>query len=669
MKPLFLFFYILVFPSCAFLGKYIQPVSPVKTAVTSKKQTKSQTKNQQTKSALKKKKKQSVEQQIITQAKNHLRSSPLTQRQITKLKTILKSKKRKGLKDPVRMLLGRHFFRKSLYKKALFYYKKVQQNPHRKKALLWSAKLYHRLDQPQKALKTIDLMIEEESLSDRFLKEVYLLKLTILSQAPSPSLTKLFESYCHILTLEPKNKALYRSKAKNILFQMRDKSVLAIAGEDFITPLKDLVFFRQGEILLEREKFRRAHSFFKKFLRVAQDSALETQALKYIQAIESRKKVQRTHIGFIAPLTGPSARIGKRSVQGLALGLGLYNKQEKSPFKLIAIDSQGQADKVKKAVHTLVTKHHVIAIVGGVLSRTAPTLAKEAQNFAVPAVLMSQKSALTQAGPYIFQNGLTARQVTEQLIRFLMENLKARRFALLYPNDPYGVDYANAFWSAVENNGGQITGAQFYKPGETDFNGPIRRLTGLYYLTDRTEEYTENLKEWYLKKAPKGRRGHVPVENILSPILDFDVLFVPDSLKALGLIAPHLAYNDIKNISLAGPSLWNNQKLLKKYSKYATQIIFAELGIQSPAFKQTEFYREFFKNFNRKPGLFELQAYESALALRQVILSGADDRGELKDDMAKLKKFHGPMGEMAISKERAFSRPLKMLTIEKPKSH
>ena len=658
MKQFLLLFCLLLFPSCTLIRKYIKPVSSPKASV-----------NQKIPSQAPSQKKPQIraEQQIIAKAQKRVRSQALTKKQVSQLKKILKSKKNRDLRDPVRMILGRHFFRKSSYKKALFYYETVKRNPSRKKALFWSARLYHRLNQISKALQLIELIIEEEDLSDRLLREVYLLKLALISKTPAPSPTEVFKIYCYILTVEHKNNSLYREKAKQILFTMSEKSSLALKSEDFIEPLKDLVFFRIGEILLEREKFRRSHSFFKKFLRSAKDSTLEKQALKYIQAIKSRKKVNKKHIGAILPLTGPSSAIGKRSLQGLGMGLGLYNKTEKSPFKLIAIDSQGQADKAKKAVHTLVTKHNVIAIAGGVLSRTAPILAKEAQNFAIPALLMSQKAELTKAGPYIFQNGLTARLIAGQLIRFLMDKFKANRFALLYPNDPYGVDYANAFWSAVEEQGGQITGAQFYKPGETDFNGPIRRLTGLYYLKDRTEEYENKLKEWYLKKSRAGRRGHVPVENILFPIVDFDILFIPDSLKTLGLIAPYLAYNDIKNIKLAGPSLWNNKKLLKKYSKYADQIIFAELGIHNPAFQKTEFYKNFLRNFKRSPGLFELQAYESALALRQVILSGADNRTELKKNMASLKKFYGPMGKIVISKERTFERPLKMVTIQKSK--
>ena len=337
------------------------------------------------------------------------------------------------------------------------------------------------------------------------------------------------------------------------------------------------MFYRAGKILFYREKFKQSYFLLKKFLRFSTNSLLEEKALKYIQAIESRKKVKRKYIGAILPLSGPSASIGERSLKGLKAGLDFYTNK-KTSFQLIVLDSQGQADKARKAVQKLVTKYHVIGIVGGVLSRTSSAIAEEAQNFGIPAILMSQKSNLTQIGHYIFQNGLTTSLVSDQLTEYLINRLKIKKFAILYPNDPYGLDYANAFWSSVEEKGGKITGVQFYKPGETDFNGPIKRLIGTYYLQDRIKEYKEKLKTWYSKKTYSHKQRALPPKDILPPLVDFECLFIPDSLKALSLIAPHILYNDIKNIKLAGPNLWNQKKVLKKTFQVHEQHYFCRLG-------------------------------------------------------------------------------------------
>ena len=600
----------------------------------------------------------------VNKAEKTVSSGLLTNKQITQLKKIIKSKNPSLLKERSKIVLGKHFSRKSAYKKALFYYSKVKDDPWKTKSTIEEIKIYQQINRPKKALRLINFLLDDDSLSPNLLVEVYLLKLSLFPGNKPTAQKELLEIYCHILNYTDKKNSIYRKKARSLVFSMNANDLLDIESEDFIEPIKDLIFFRTGKILFYREKFRQSYFSFKKFLRSSTDSALERKALKYIQAIESRKKVNQKHIGAILPLSGPSRNIGKRSLKGLKMGLGLYSN-EGSSFRLTVLDSQGQPDKARKAVQTLVTKHHVIGILGGVLSRTATALAEEAQNFGVPAILMSQKSKLTQNRHYIFQNGLTASLIADQLTEYLIGQLQIKTFAILYPNDHYGTDYANAFWSAVEKKGGEITGAQFYKPGETDFNGPLRRLTGTYYLKDRIKEYKDKLKKWYSKKSYLSKRRTPPPKDILPPVVDFEVLFIPDSLKAFTLIAPHIAYNDIKSIKLAGPSLWNKEEVLKKHSQYIDNIIFADPGLSTDKFKQTEFYRQFTRIFESKPKLFEVLAYESALAFHQIIASGADTRSELRKDMANLKKIYGPMGGITISDKREFLRSMQIFTMEK----
>ena len=283
------------------------------------------------------------------------------------------------------------------------------------------------------------------------------------------------------------------------------KDLQRIKKDKHIAPVQDLIFYQLGKLLFRAEKFDESHRFFKKFLVTSIDSELEKKALKYIQAVESRKTINKKHIGLVLPLTGPQARIGQRLLKGFSLGLGFYTNKSSS-FQLVVLDSEGLADKARKAVEKLVLNHHIIALSGGALSRTAQALAEEAHNFGVPALLVSQKSQLTKTGRYVFQNGLTSSLIASQLTNFLTDHFHFKNFALLYPNDSYGLDYANSFWQAVEQKKGVIQGAQTYKPGETDFNGAVQRLSGLYYKTDRAEEYKEQLKSQLLKKSQHEKR-------------------------------------------------------------------------------------------------------------------------------------------------------------------
>ena len=590
---------------------------------------------------------------------------PLSRQRVHGLKNILKKPIPAGIKDITLMILAQHYLHIKSYKKSLHYYSMVQNNPWKEKAKLNQAKIYYYLNQYIKAEKAL-MFIINNPVSLKVVQEACRLQeMIVLKHYPNQPF-KLLKVYSAILGNEVGDKDAYHKKAQNIIFSLKDQNLLNLVKESFIQPMQDWIYFRAGKILFYREEFKQSYRFFKKALKFASHASLEARALKYVQAIESRKKVNPYRIGAILPLSGPSASIGKRTLQGLQFGLGFYTQSD-TTFQLAVLDSQGLSGEAKKAVKTLVMQHHVIGIIGGVLSKTALAIADEAQNFGVPTILLSQKAWITRGKKYIFQNSLSSHLVVDQMIQFLMNQLSIKRFALLYPNDSYGVDYANNFWSAVEQKKGVIAGAQIYKPGETDFNGPLQRLVGTYYKKDREQEYREKLKKWYQQKAYRPGRRLTPPTTLLEPQVDFKVLFVPDSAKVLSLIASHLAYNDIKDIYLIGPVLWNKGKAIRKQSKYVNKIFFADTGLNSSAFKNSQFYQMFYRTFGHKAGLFETQAYESSLVFRQLIAGGIRSRSELKKQLSILKRFHGPIGWIHINENREFVRPLPIFKIENKK--
>ncbi len=603
----------------------------------------------------------------VKKARSKIKTSGLKRSDLIKFNRRLRSKIPIEIKDLIRTTLAEYYLNKKQYLKALNIYTQIQSSLWKPSAIVEVAKIYYRLDKYSTSLKQLRNLSFENSdiyLSDSLLVQACRLKEVLLAKLDSENFLELLELYSFILSSRLANKMFYRKKASQLIFQLKESFILNLASSDNLKGIQDIIFFRSGQILFYRGQFSRSMSFFKKFLKRSTYGLLEQKALKYIQAIQSRKVVNRMRIGAVLPLTGSSSIVGNRSLQGLQHGLGFYSKEGAEGFQLIVLDNQGLVDQARKAVNTLVIKHHVVGIIGGVLSKTAQAIAQEAQNFGLPAILLSQKSGLTDYGEYIFQNGLSSHLMATALVNFLTNRLSVKYFSLLYPNDHYGVDYANSFWTAVQKKGGVITGAQVYKPGETDFNGSIRRLVGTYYKTDREEEFKENLKNWYIKKSNRPvRRTSLP-DHLLPPIVNFKVLFVPDSLKMLNLIAPHIKYHDIKNIYLAGTTLWNQPQKIKAQSQFVNKIFFLDIGLSSLSFKKSSFYKKFFRIFNRHPGLFELQAYESILAFRQIISGGVRSREELRKKLALLGRFHGPIGWIPINKNREFVRPIKVFKVE-----
>ncbi|MNL52484.1 hypothetical protein D3C87_1756660 [compost metagenome] len=80
---------------------------------------------------------------------------------------------------------------------------------------------------------------------------------------------------------------------------------------------------------------------------------------------------------------------------------------------------------------------------------------------------------------------------------------------------------------------------------------------------------------------------------------------------------------------------------------------------------RSRFLAEYKSLFNEDPSLIEIQAYDSALILRQLIASGATSRSELTTKLTELKRFPGALGNLNMSTDREIERPLVALTLTK----
>jgi ABC-type branched-subunit amino acid transport system substrate-binding protein len=240
-----------------------------------------------------------------------------------------------------------------------------------------------------------------------------------------------------------------------------------------------------------------------------------------------------------------------------------------------------------------------------------------------------------------------------------------KRFAIVYPNDPYGVEYTNLFWDEVLARGGKIVSVQSYSGKETDFRYPIQRLVGTYYIEGRYDEYKARQRHnANLKEGKKRNSRESNDEDILPPMVDFDAVFIPDSAKAMGQISAFLSFTGVKNVKLLGTNLWNSPGLAKRAGNFANNLIFVDSYLPAVS-GGSRFVQEYKGLYGEDPSLIEIQAYDSALILRQLILQGASTRENLTRQLTGLKKFPGALGPLNMSPDREIQRPLLALTLDK----
>ena len=447
--------------------------------------------------------------------------------------------------------------------------------------------------------------------------------------------------------------------------QMNDEELSLVMREARSPVFRSAAAFKLGEGKLAERKQEEAREYFQQAIQGGGDPSTTQKAQDYLSSLDSLRKVEPKTIGVVLPLTGRSAAVAQRTLRGIQFGLGL-NGSPTSSFRLAVIDSQGNAEVARRGVERLVSEDNVIAIIGGLQSKTASAEANQASELGVPTISLSLRQGVTEVSPLVFRNTLTAEMQIRRLVRTAMDELGYKRFAVLFPNDAYGVEATNLFWDEVLARGGKITAAQTYSPKETDFRESVERLVGTFFIEARTEEFKTRSKEINEANAQKHRSARINTkEAVLPPMIDFDAIFIPDSMKAFGQISATLAYNEVKNVKLLGTNLWNVDGLQKRAGPFANNLLFVDSYSNTDGrFQNSGFVREYKKTYGVDPGQFEIQGYDSALMLRQLISQGASSRQSLGRALSDLNNLPGLLGPLSVDEDRDILRPVTVLTLE-----
>ena len=449
--------------------------------------------------------------------------------------------------------------------------------------------------------------------------------------------------------------------------------LLDISATDMhVQPYKTVLFFKAAQIAQKKRQPDLALQYYRAVVSLYPQSAQATKANSEINLILSLEDVDAKVIGAVLPLTGKNANIGQHALNSIRIGLGLNKPNAR--LRLAVFDTQGSVELATAGVEKLVREDKVIALIGGLSSKEAIAVGQKADLLGVPFIGLSQKSGLTAIGEYVFRNSLTAEMQIDRLVEYAFQKLKAKRFAVLYPNDAYGVEFANIYWDHVLARGGQITAAQTYDPKENDFTTMIQKMTGSYYPEARPDEYKERIKELDLvkkekaeknKNKKKNSRVHEVQESILSPIVDFDVLFIPDTGKTLSQVMAFMKVTEVPPLTFLGTNIWNSPDLGKRTGNSNSFIYFVDaIDLNDTEPKETQFFKDYLSEFNEEPTLVEMQVFEAAKILKDLLSGGVSSRESLASNLRTLGRTRGITGELRMSSQRELERPLHILSLD-----
>jgi branched-chain amino acid transport system substrate-binding protein len=468
-------------------------------------------------------------------------------------------------------------------------------------------------------------------------------------------------------------------KLKAAIAQLDSEKILELLENMDNEVARGYLMFQLGLNYAMHEKYNEALIALGNFLDRFPEHPDVSLAEDLIKQIKESALLGRYTVGCLLPLSGPYQSVGDRARKGIELALNRFSLITPDPeVNIIVKDSAGSPDQTRIAMQELIDEH-VAAIIGPIV--TAEIAAAEAQKSKIPIITLTQKDNITSIGDYVFRNFITPQMQVNALVDYTTLSLGLNRFAILYPNETYGITFMNLFWDRLIENGAKVVGLETYNPQNTDFANPIKKLVGLYY------EIPEDLKEAAetsadhergrqqlalgdsqrsLGQENTGQNQEQKEEDEPEAIVDFDAIFIPDSPKAAGLIIPQLAFYDVKDVYLLGTNLWHSEDLIKMAASYAQGAIMPDgFFAESPEPVVQDFVKAFEETYEEKPGFIEAVAYDSAMMVFRVLIKpDLRFKSDLKNELLNLADFSGVTGPTHFDEDGEAQKQLHLLMIK-----
>jgi ABC-type branched-subunit amino acid transport system substrate-binding protein len=452
----------------------------------------------------------------------------------------------------------------------------------------------------------------------------------------------------------PENERLIE-RMKKALADLSDAELAAMIDRTAHEPVRGYMIFQQCRNVLATGNRDEALDALTRFLLTYSRHPLAAEAERIKSELTSSAyRIER--VGCLLPTSGKYEAYGLRAQRGFDLAYNrLMTEHPDLDLSVVYRDTESDPERTRQVVRELADMG-VCAIVGPV--GTAEEAAEEAQIRGIPIMTLSGKEEITALGDFVFRNFLTREMQVQAVVAYAFEVLGLNNFAILYPEEQYGLDLMNLFWDAVDVYEGEIVGVESYALDKTDFATPIRKLIGMYYPIPQEPSVAAD-------GTVSTSRTHPASIDPQTPVVDFDALFIPDASAKVGLILPQLSFYDVGGVYLLGTNLWHTEELIRMAGGHAQGTVIPDGFFAASEKPQVQrFVREFEATFHETPGFIDAIGYDSAMMIFQVIVDQPLSYTTFRDRLLALREFDGVTGMTSVKESGDVWKELYLLNVE-----
>ena len=295
-------------------------------------------------------------------------------------------------------------------------------------------------------------------------------------------------------------------------------------------------------------------------------------------------------IGQIIPITGEAAESGKYHKQGAEIAIDKINAAggiKGRKLTVVLEDDQTTNPGGVAALQKLLEDKEIPMILGSIRSTQVQAMLPTINEAKIPVAIGGTNYGLTHSGSqWVFRFRPHDGMSTKVVAKFLVEELKLKKIAIVHASDAFGNGARDNLIPAVKALGGEMVLDQAYNNQEKDFTGIVQALkksgaTGLStYMTFSTDLgiFARQLKQQGIQVAWVGSPSITAVDgrNLAGDALygtygvtDFDVDASPTS----------------KAFAAAYKAKFNQEPDLYASWCYDAVMVFGEAMKRSPDFK------------------------------------------------------------------------------------
>ena len=363
--------------------------------------------------------------------------------------------------------------------------------------------------------------------------------------------------------------------------------------------------------------------------------ALSLAALTVSCGGEKTPAAQGIRIGFFGALTGPQATFALSGKNGARLAVDQINRAGGvlgKKLEILVEDDHNEPSEAASAVSKLITRDHVVALIGENASSRSLAAAPIAQNYQVPMVSPSSTNVeVTKKGDYVFRVCFIDSYQGKALATFARQTLQAQTAALLVDaKSDYSVGLAQAFRKAFTAVGGRVVEELKYTEGDSDFSAQLTAL-----------------------------RSSRP-----------DAIAIPGYYTDAGLIARQARSLGIQS-ALLGADGWDSPKLAEIGGAAVEGAYFSNhYSVEDPSSEVRTFVADYRRVHGADPDSIAALSYDAARLIADAMRRAGSTEGKrVRDALAATADFPGVTGKITMDADRNPVKPAVILKIEGGKFH